>query len=288
MTTSRDDTPATGKANAAASQAETAQIFSGDDDTAEEEAEPVSTKDAVMNETKEIVSVVAIALLLVMILRTILFQPFTIPSASMEPNLYQGDYIVVSKWNYGISKYSFPVALPFIKGRIFNHAPKRGDIIVFKLPTNPKVDYIKRVIGLPGDRIQMKHDQLFINDQPVPFTNMGEIPAEDSSTGQAMKQHEYLPDGREHFMQDFIKDGNVDDTDVYTVPEHHYFMMGDNRDNSEDSRFPQEVGGVGFVPEENLEGRAMFILLSWKEGSSIWKPWTWLNFHWDRFFKGLK
>jgi signal peptidase I len=288
MTTSRDDTPATGKANAAA-EVETAQIFSGDEDAAEEDGEPLSTKENLVNETKEIVSVVVVALLLVMILRTVLFQPFTIPSASMEPNLYQGDYIVVSKWNYGISKYSFPIAMPFIKGRIFNHAPTRGDIIVFKLPSNPKVDYIKRVIGLPGDRIQMKHDQLFINDQAVPFSNMGNIAAEDNgATGQALKQHEFLPDGRDHFMQDFGPNGNVDDTDVYTVPEHEYFMMGDNRDNSEDSRFPVEVGGVGFVPEENLEGRAMFILLSWKEGSSLWKPWTWLNFHWDRFFKGLK
>jgi signal peptidase I len=178
--------------------------------------------------------------------------------------------------------------VPFIKGRIFNHAPKRGDIIVFKLPSNPKVDYIKRVVGLPGDRLQMKHDQLYINDQPVPFTVIGNIPAEDSNTGQAIKQREFLPDGRDHFMQDFVQDGAVDDTDVYTVPMGHYFMMGDNRDNSEDSRFPMEVGGVGFVPEENLEGRAMFILMSWKEGSSIWKPWTWLNFNWDRFFKGLK
>ncbi len=289
MTTSRDETPA-GKASAAASRTETAQIISGDEDTVDEEnGEPVSTKDALVNETKEIVSVVAVALLLVLILRTILFQPFTIPSASMEPNLYEGDYIVVSKWNYGISKYSFPISVPFIKGRIFNHAPKRGDIIVFKLPSNPKVDYIKRVVGLPGDRLQMKHDQLYINEAPVPFTVIGNIAAADNTaTGQAIQQREFLPEGREHLMQDMVQDGPVDDTDVYTVPAGHYFMMGDNRDNSEDSRFPMETGGVGFVPEENLEGRAMFILMSWKEGSSIWKPWTWLNFNWDRFFKGLK
>ncbi|MCR6660848.1 MAG: signal peptidase I [Asticcacaulis sp.] len=263
------------------------------DNAPEDEPEEVDTRDAkqvAVDEAKEIFSVVAVALILVMILRTFLFQPFTIPSASMEPNLYEGDYIIVSKWDYGISKYSFPVALPFIKGRIMNHAPKRGDIVVFKLPSNTKIDYIKRVIGLPGDTVQMKQDQLYVNGVAVPNTELGPVDAKGFEARYATAYRETLPDGRTHLMQDIVKDGRADDTGEFIVPAGNYFMMGDNRDNSLDSRFspddPYEPG-VGFVPEENLEGRAVLILMSWKEGSSLWKPWTWLNFHWNRFFKPL-
>ena len=257
-----------------------------------EEADTRSSTQVAIDEGKEIAGVVAVAVILVLLLRTLLFQPFTIPSASMEPNLYQGDYIIVSKWNYGISKYSLPIALPIIQGRLFDTLPKRGDVVVFKLPRDNKTDFIKRVVGLPGDHIQMKHDQLYINDQAVPNTLIGPVPAEDakliSGLDTATEYSETLPAGRTHLMQDMVKDGPVDDTDVFVVPAHHYFMMGDNRDNSEDSRFPMATGGVDYVPEENLEGRAIMVLLSWKEGSSLWKPWTWLNFHWDRFFKGIK
>jgi len=245
-----------------------------------------------IDEGKEIAGVVAVAVILVLLLRTLLFQPFTIPSASMEPNLYQGDYIIVSKWNYGFSKYSLPVALPFLQGRLFGAQPKRGDVVVFKLPKDNKTDLIKRVIGLPGDRVQMKHDQLYINGQPVPNTVVGPVYAEDAKyingTDNATEYSESLPNGRTHLMQDMVKDGPVDDTDVFVVPAHNYFMMGDNRDNSEDSRFPMATGGVDMVPEENLEGPATLVVLSWKEGSSLWKPWTWLNFRWDRFFKPIR
>lgn len=293
MTTPSNDTPASNEAIAAVARSAPASMedVAVDEAGEGEEGDDAPPAKQAIDEIKEIVAVVGVALVLVLFLRTLLFQPFTIPSASMEPNLYQGDYIIVSKWNYGISKYSLPIPLPIIKGRLFNHAPKRGDVIVFKLPSNPKVDYIKRVIGLPGDTIQMQHDQLYVNGQKVPYTLMGSVAAEDSNTGQATLQREFLPDGRVHLMQDLVQDGRADNTEVFTVPVGHYFMMGDNRDNSLDSRFspddPYEPG-VGFVPEENLEGRAVFILMSWKEGSSIWKPWTWLNFKWDRFFKSLK
>ncbi|MDV6329258.1 signal peptidase I [Asticcacaulis sp. 201] len=264
---------------------------SADDDSDDEEVvDTRDTKQVAIDEAKEIFSVVAVALILVMILRTFLFQPFTIPSASMEPNLYEGDYIIVSKWDYGISKYSFPITVPFIKGRIMEHAPKRGDIVVFKLPRDNKTDYIKRVIGLPGDTVQMRKDQLYINGKPVPNTELGPVEAKGFSPRFATAYREQLPDGRTHLMQDMVKDGRADDTGEFIVPAGQYFMMGDNRDNSLDSRFspddPYEPG-VGFVPAENLEGRAVLILMSWKEGSSLWKPWTWLNFHWDRFFKSL-
>ncbi|WKL56485.1 signal peptidase I [Asticcacaulis sp. ZE23SCel15] len=243
-------------------------------------------------ETSEIIKTVIYALLITLVFRTLFFQPFTIPSASMEPNLYEGDYIVVSKWDYGYSKYSFQWPLPFIKGRIMEKAAKRGDIVVFKLPRNPKVDYIKRVVGVPGDRIQMRHNQLYINDIPVAAKNLGAVTPQISYDSQyATKYEESLPEGSTHFMQDLRTDGPADDTPEYIVPADHYFMMGDNRDNSIDSRYAMDdpiQPGVDFVPAENLEGRATMVLVSWNEGSSIWKPWTWLNLRWDRLFKSLK
>jgi signal peptidase I len=253
----------------------------------ETETETRSVKDAAIAEFKEITSVVVVAAILVLILRTFLFQPFTIPSASMEPNLYQGDYIIVSKWDYGYSKHSALFSPPLFDGRIFESQPKRGDIVVFKLPSDNKTDYIKRIIGLPGDRIQMKEGRLYINETVVPAQHLGPVGNNYSYDSQiALLWSEALPDGRAHTMQDIVSDGPVDNTDVYTVPAGHYFAMGDNRDNSLDSRYPPINGqGVGFVPAENLEGRARFVLMSWKEGAALWKPWTWLNF---RFFKGLE
>ncbi|WP_031236809.1 signal peptidase I [Asticcacaulis sp. AC460] len=256
--------------------------------------EPRSAKDIALAEIKEIGTVVGVAVLLVLFLRTLFFQPFTIPSASMEPNLYQGDYIIVSKWDYGYSKHSIQFSPPLFNGRIFGRDPKRGDIVVFKLPVDNKTDYIKRVIGLPGDTIQVKDDQLYVNGAAVPTSNLGTVAGTEPSVDGAFRgatatlQREELPGARSqsHMMQDFVRDGSVDNTDVYTVPEGHYFMMGDNRDNSLDSRYPKGYG-VGFVPAENVEGRAVLVLMSWKEGSSLWKPWTWLNFNWDRFFKSL-
>jgi len=245
-----------------------------------------------IDEGKEIAGVVAVAIVLVLVLRTLLFQPFTIPSASMEPNLYEGDYIVVSKWNYGLSKYSLPLVLPFVHGRLFNTLPKRGDVVVFKLPRDNRTDLIKRVVGLPGDRVQMRHDRLYVNDRPVPAAPIGPVPAQDaryiSGGDTAVEYRETLPGGAPHLVQDMVEDGAVDNTEVFVVPAHHYFMLGDNRDNSEDSRFPMAAGGVDMVPEENLEGPATVVVLSWKAGSSLWKPWTWLNFRWDRFFKPIR
>ena len=287
------ESPAAKAAAVEADKIEAAMPEASEDaaEAAEEVEDTRTPQQIAIDEFKEIASVVGIALVLVLVLRTFLFQPFTIPSASMEPNLYQGDYIIVSKWDYGYSKHSILFSPPLFSGRVFDHQPTRGDIIVFKLPSDNKTDYIKRVVGLPGDTLQMKNDQLYINDKLVPNAVLGDVPAEDAVriSGQetATLLREELPGGRTHLMQDMVQDGPVDNTDVYTVPEGHYFMMGDNRDNSEDSRFPMVTGGVDYVPAENLEGRAVLVLMSWKEGSSLWKPWTWLNFHWDRFFKSL-
>jgi signal peptidase I len=242
------------------------------------------------SETLEIVKTVVVALAIAFVLRVLLFQPFTIPSASMEPNLYEGDYIVVSKWAYGYSKYSsgLPINLPLGEDRVFGRAPERGDIVVFKLPRDDKTDYIKRVIGLPGDRVQMIGNVLHINGAPVDDVVVTRGEVEDIFGPRAMTQsRETLPGGRSFLIQDFGPGGDLDDTPVYEVPEGYYFMMGDNRDNSIDSRV-QESAGVGLVPDENLVGKAEIIAFSWSPGASLFNPVSWFaNVRPSRFFRVL-
>jgi signal peptidase I len=253
-------------------------------------AEATTEKGAV-NEVVEIIKTVVYALLIALFLRVIFFQPFTIPSASMEPNLYEGDYIIVSKFSYGYSRHSIPFSPPIFSGRILEQVPHRGDVIVFKLPSDNRTDYVKRIIGLPGDRIQMKAGLLYLNGVQVPrqFLGTGREQTPYGAVHDVMKFRETLPGGKSFVTQDFGTDGDWDNTDVYVVPERHYFMMGDNRDNSSDSRVPPEQGGVGYVPAENLVGKAQIILLSWHPGASIFKPWTWvMNARPSRFFHSLK
>jgi len=262
-----------------------------------------------VGELVEIVKTVVYALLIALVLRVLLFQPYTIPSASDEPNLYRGDYIIVTKWSYGWSRHSIPFSPPLFSGRLLFQPPKRGDIIVFKLPSSGHVDFIKRLIGLPGDHIQLKSGQLYINDKPVAEKPLGMALGDLPSGWQPVKmQQETNPEGRSYKIQVSPGFESAGDTGVYVVPPHCYFMMGDNRDNSLDSRFDpglspddpklggcgwnsgldEKVGdqaGVGFVPEENLVGRAALILLSWNTGvdeqhpggASIFKPWTWFT-----------
>ncbi|WP_313014985.1 signal peptidase I [Brevundimonas sp.] len=244
-------------------------------------------KASAASETGEIFKTIVFALLIAMVLRIFLFQPFTIPSASMEPNLYEGDYIVVSKWSYGFSKHSIPFSPPLFDGRIMGSAPKRGDIVVFKLPRDNKTDFIKRVIGLPGDRIQMIANKLYINDKPVQDVVVSRTEIEDIFGPRPVTEvRETLPEGKSFMTQDFGPGNDLDDTPVYEVPAGHYFMMGDNRDNSIDSRVEQS-SGVGMVPAENLVGKAQIILFSWKPGSSLWNPVSWFNVRLDRFFNVL-
>ena len=236
------------------------------------------------NETVEIIKTIVYALAIALVLRVLLFQPFTIPSASMEPNLYEGDYIVVSKWNYGYSRHSLPWSPPLFEGRIFGSQPARGDVVVFKLPQDNRTDYIKRVIGLPGDRIQMINGLLHINGQAVEDVPAGSLRI-DGPFGpmDAAQVDETLPNGRTIRIQDFGRGFDLDDTQVFEVPEGYYFMMGDNRDNSIDSR-----ADVGLVPEENLVGKAQIVLFSWEPGASLWNPLTWFsNLRPSRFFNGL-
>ena len=248
-------------------------------------------KSGAIHETIEIVKTIVYALLIALVLRVIFFQPFTIPSASMEPNLYEGDYVIVSKYSYGYSKHSIPFSPPLFEGRIFEQAPQRGDIAVFKLPSDGHTDYIKRVIGLPGDRVQMRGGLLYINDKMVEREPLSPVRT-DVGYGlirEVARYQERLETGRTFSTQDMGTDSELDNTDVFIVPDGHYFMMGDNRDNSSDSRVPPAAQGVGMVPADHLVGKAQIILLSWKPEASIFKPWTWvLDARPSRFFKVLK
>ena len=233
------------------------------------------------SEGMEIFKTIFFALLIALVLRVVLFQPFTIPSASMEPNLSEGDYIVVSKWSYGYSKHSIPFSPPIFSGRIMlpmvSHEPRRGDVVVFKLPRDNETDYIKRLIGLPGDRIQMIDNVLFINGTAVRDVEMSRQDVQNLYGTQTVIQlRETLPEGRAINIQDWGPGSSADNTEVFEVPAGHYFMIGDNRDNSQDSRYDQSAG-VGYVPAENLIGKAEIILFSWKPGASLWNPISWFQ-----------
>jgi len=227
------------------------------------------------------------ALLIFLFVRVLIFQPFTIPSQSMEPGLKPGDYILVTKWDYGFSRYSIPFAPPLFKGRILERQPKRGEVIVFRVPTDRNRDYIKRLVGLPGDRVSVKEGMVFVNGTPLARAPAGASDTSDPFAKAAEAYRETSADGRTYTTYDTGYQ-MADDFEEVIVPEGRYFFMGDNRDNSLDSRFPTARGGVGFVRDEHLIGRARFIMLSW-DGASIFKPWTWFTRAVpDRFFQGIE
>ncbi len=237
--------------------------------------------------TGEMIRSFLIAILIALVFRSVAYEPFHIPSGSMLNTLYKGDYIFVSKLSYGYSRYSFPFGFEWFEGRKFRTAPERGDVVVFRLPSDPRVDYIKRLIGLPGDQIQVKNGLLYINGEAVKATHESfiEVPKEDGGMQSAELLHEILPNGVTHNILNTYDNGMVDNTPVHTVPAGHYFFMGDNRDNSLDSRY---LDKVGFVPEENLIGRAEIVLVSFKGGVPIWKVWMWWDaLRNDRWFTDL-
>jgi signal peptidase I len=256
----------------------------------------------------ETVKVVLQALAIALIVRTVLFQPFNIPSASLVPTLLVGDYLFVSKYTYGYSKHSIPFSPDIFSGRIFGAQPKRGDIVVFKLPRDGSTDYIKRLIGLPGDKIQMIDGRLYINGKQAPREEITPYvgPNDFGIEGPIKTYHETLPDdkmqpnGVVHRVIEKDGDrGTLDNTQVFEVPAGNYFMMGDNRDNSTDSRVPRE-SGVGFVPFENLVGRAeiIFFSIKTKHGANgqetqdtepAWQFWRWpWTVRWDRLFQTVR
>jgi signal peptidase I len=282
----------------------------------------------------ETIKVIVQALLIALVIRTVLFQPFNIPSGSLIPTLLIGDYLFVSKYSYGYSHYSLPawfdpapevtpgsrdfqlasLSIPSIaslleslhvpplpmQGRLFASQPKRGDIIVFKLPRDGETDYIKRLIGLPGDKIQIVNARLYINGTLVERTPLSPYSVPGDFGPPVDHYEEMLPGGVKHEIiqisgdagaQKRPDDGRVDvnNTGVYEVPPGQYFMMGDNRDNSLDSRVPPEQGGVGFVPFDNLIGRAEVIFFSVEDGEPAWEVWRWpWIVRWHRLFQPVR
>lgn len=240
-----------------------------------------------MESGRETLKTIIIALVIALVIRTFLFEPFNIPSTSMVPTLLVGDFLFVSKFSYGYgSKGTFFGFIPF-SGRIAEIGePQRGDVVVFKLPTDDSVDYIKRLIGLPGDKIQMRHGTLYINGVPVERSRLAitEDAAEANPKAKFVDYTEHLPQSSEHIIRKMGDDQPLDNTDVFTVPPGHYFFMGDNRDNSMDSRTDK----VGFVPEENLVGKAQFLFFSIDEHTPAWQLWTWpWSVRWSRIFSGI-
>ncbi len=239
----------------------------------------------------EIISIVVQALALALVVQMFLFQPFNIPSGSMEHTLRVGDFLFVSKYSYGYSRYSFSNKflgvergiIPF-SGRIWGGEPVRGDIAVFREPSDDRVDYIKRVIGLPGDKIQMKQGVLYINGAAVK-RDFDKDFDEIDYLGQEVRGKQYtetLPNGISYKVLKTTDDGPYNNTAVFEVPPGHYFMMGDNRDNSQDSRF---LSVVGYVPAENLIGRARMIFFSHEGDSPVWQVWKWpWTLRFSRFF----
>ena len=244
---------------------------------------------SVENPFVETVSTLLWALGIAFVLRTFLFQPFHIPSGSMLPGLMKGDYIITTKYSLGYGRHAAtPLPFPVKKGRLFEREPARGDVIVFR-PEGHTKNFIKRLVGQPGDQIQMKEGRLHINGKPIQIQKVGQESYIDQSGRKVLAEawSEAFGD-KPHIIYDTQKNGRADNTNIYTVPAGHYFMMGDNRDRSGDSRMSISNGGAGYIPTENLMGKAKFILLSVDDDFALFKPWTWANMRSSRFFKVIK
>tara|TARA_Y100001970_G_C14227177_1_gene856407 strand:- start:1561 stop:2289 length:729 start_codon:yes stop_codon:yes gene_type:complete len=226
------------------------------------------------------------AIFIALIIRSFIAEPFNIPSGSMKPNLLVGDFIFVSKWSYGYSRHSLPFSIPLIPKKIFNKMPQRGDVAVFKTPQDNRTDYIKRIIGLPGDKIKIINGEIKINENFILRKKIEDFVDinQEGYTKRIRKYKEYFFD-KEFEVLDITDNGIVDNTQLYIVPEGHFFVMGDNRDNSQDSRF---LNFVGYIPIENLVGKAQFIFFS-LENSRFIEIWKWPKaIRFDRLFKSIQ
>ena len=225
-------------------------------------------KDSVYDNVKTLF----LAILAAILIRSFLLEPFSIPSGSMYPNLKVGDYLFVSKSSYGFSRHSFPFSVPVIPKRILYEQPNRGDIVVFKTPEDNKTDYIKRLIGLPGDKIRIENNEIFINDKKIAREKLGN---EKYKNLEVEKYKETLPNGKFYYVYEIVEELPYFDTDNFSeivISENEFFVIGDNRDNSQDSRF------IGNIPKENLVGKAFVVMLSFDgEKGSWWKFWTWIS-----------
>jgi len=227
-----------------------------------------------------------IAIFIALLIRSFIFEPFNIPSGSMKPNLLVGDFIFVSKYSYGFSKHSLPFSIPIIPGKIFSNTPDRGDVVVFKTPENNRTDYIKRVIGLPGDKIEIKNGIIFINGSEILRKKLNDfIDTDNKTSNKRVRMYNEYFFNKEINILDITDNGIADNTQLFNVPENHFFVMGDNRDNSQDSRF---ISTVGFIPYENLVGKAQFIFFS-LENARFLQIWKWPNsIRYERNFKKIQ
>ena len=258
----------------------------------------------------DMLRIALIAALIALGFRSLAYEPFNIPSSSMLPTLLVGDYIVVSKYAYGYSRYSFPLGILPIHGRVLERAPERGDILVFKWPGDNRTDYIKRLIGLPGDIIQLRGGIVQLNGVTLSRTRVDDLllPVSANSDCRGFsafrdrtedgswvcrypRYRETLPGGRSYHVLDLVPNGRNDNTQTFVVPEGHYFMMGDNRDDSQDSRvsISDIPAGVGYVPAANIVGQAERLVFSTRGGASLWTPWRWGDvIRWERLFQPVE
>lgn len=252
-----------------------------------EQMSPKSNTAARKEESGSTIRTIIYAVLIAIVIRSFAFEPFNIPSGSMMPGLQVGDFLFVSKFSYGYSSRSTMLGMLPIKGRLFGKIPQRGDVAVFKRPQDTSVDYIKRLIGFPGDKIEVKSGILFINGVEMPRLRIGPVMLQDQNgmpLRPATEWRETLPNGKSYVVLEEYDNAPLDNVGPFLVPDGHYFFIGDNRDNSQDSR----SNALGYVPADNLVGRAELTFFSLQADAAFWQFWKWpWSIRWSRMFQTI-